>query len=163
MATITDQQRKTLEEIKEEYGLTEKQARFVDATVKAPDAPIMTRAINAGYSAGSVTPNGYARLKGPKIKKAIKGRIAKRANARVELQKMEADPRLYLKERFLEHAADEKITAVQHASLDALAKMEGLYTQKIEVDVGDKTRAAWILGRIRQDIDPSILAQPSQE
>ena len=163
MATASEARQKTVAELRLEHDLSEKQANYVVETVERPTLPVLTRAINAGYSQGSAVPNGYARLKGPKIKKAIRAQLSKRANARAELQKMEQDPRLYLKERFLEHAADEKVTAVQHASLDALAKMEGLYTQKIEVDVGDKTRAAWILGRIRQDIDPSILAQPSEE
>lgn len=163
MATASEARQKTVAELRLEHDLSEKQANYVVETVERPTLPVLTRAVNAGYTPGGAVSGGYRQLKSPKVKKAIKSQMKKRANARAELQKMEADPRLYLKERFLEHAADERITAVQHASLDALAKMEGLYTQKIEVDVGDKTRAAWILGRIRQDIDPSILAQPSQE
>ena len=143
--TTTDRQRIELEEIKAEHGLTEKQARFVVASVEAPEAPIMTRAKNAGYSAGSAQQRGYKHLKTPSVKGAIKATLQKRANLKLEMQKLEKDPRGYLKERFLENANDENVTAVQHASLEAIAKLDGLYTQKIEVDVGEKTRAAWVL------------------
>lgn len=161
--TTTDRQRIELEEIKADYGLTEKQARFVMATVEAPEAPMMTRAKNAGYSPGAVTPNGYSRLKQPKVKAATKAILQKRANLKLEMQKLEKDPRGYLKERFLENANDENITAVQHASLEAIAKLDGLYTQKIEVDMGEKTRAAWVLSRMPGGIVQGLLAQPSQE
>lgn len=161
--TITDRQRIELEEIKAEYGLTEKQARFVQATVEAPEAPVLTRAINAGYHPTGVQKNAYKSLKGTRIKGAIKGQIVKRANLKVEMQKLESDPRGYLKERFIENASDPTITAVMHASLESVAKLEGLYTTKLEVDVGEKTRAAWALSRIPQGLLDDSLANLSQE
>lgn len=123
----------------------------------------MTRAKNAGYSAGSAQQRGYKHLKTPSVKGAIKATLQKRANLKLEMQKLEENPRAYLKERFLENAADEKITAVQHASLEAIAKLDGLYTQKIELDVGDKTRASWIMERLRKTDGDNLLAQPSQK
>lgn len=163
MASAIDTQRLELEEIKAEHGLTEKQARFVMATVEAPEAPILTRAQNAGYSRGGAIAHGGRALKVSKLKPAIKAVMQKRANLKLEMQKLEKDPRGYLKERFLENANDENITAVQHASLEAIAKLDGLYTQKIEVDMGEKTRAAWILSRMPGGLVHGLLAQPSQE
>lgn len=163
MPSAIDQQRLELEEIKAEHGLTEKQARFVQATVESPEAPVLTRALNAGYSRGAAVKASYRALRAPKLKPAIQAVMQKRGNLKLEMEKLEENPRAYLKERFLENAADEKITAVQHASLEAIAKLDGLYTQKIELDVGDKTRASWIMERLRKTDGDNLLAQPSQE
>lgn len=161
--TTTDERRETVKELRLEHDLSEKQANFVIETVENPTLPVLTRAVNAGYTRGGAVSGGYRQLKSPKIKGAIKATLQKRANLKLEMQKLEKDPRGYLKERFLENANDENITAVQHASLEAIAKLDGLYTQKIEVDMGEKTRAAWVLSRMPGGIVQGLLAQPSQE
>ena len=161
--TTTDRRRETVKELRLEHDLSEKQANFVVETVENPTLPVLTRAKNAGYTHNGAISGGYRQLKSPKVKGAIKATLQKRANLKIEMQKLEQDPRGYLKERFLENANDENITAVQHASLEAIAKLDGLYTQKIEVDMGEKTRAAWVLSRMPGGIVQGLLAQPSQE
>ena len=161
--TTTDERRETVKELRLEHDLSEKQANFVVETVENPTLPVLTRAKNAGYTHNGAISGGYRQLKSPKVKGAIKATLQKRANLKIEMQKLEQDPRGYLKERFLENANDENITAVQHASLEAIAKLDGLYTQKIEVDMGEKTRAAWVLSRMPGGIVQGLLAQPSQE
>lgn len=151
-----------LERMKEQYGLTEKQAQYVDLSVTEPKTSRLSRAKKAGYGTG-VTKKGYRVLKSTKLTTAIVGEVRRRGNIAVEMEEMRRNPREYLKTRFVENASDPTVTAVQHASLEAVAKLDGLFTQKIEVETGEKTRALWVLDRIRQQANITLLAQPSEE
>lgn len=141
MGRVAEKTRLRLEQLKQEYELSEKAARFVDATLEQPDAPILTRAKNAGYTKGGAVVNGYARLKTPKIRRAVTEEIRKRANVKEEMEKLKANPREYLTERFVEHAADPEIMPNQTRALELVGKMEGLFVERIEVDPGQHIRS----------------------
>lgn len=164
MATATSiQKRLKLEEMKEAYGLTDKQARYVDVTVEEPGLPKTKRAVKAGYTRNNAISEGGKRLESAKIKRAIVGEVRKRGNVKLEMQEMAKDPRGYLKERFIENASDPTVTSVMHASLEAVAKLDGLFTQKVEIEAGEKTRALWVLDQLRKTQAIDISAQPSEE
>ena len=161
--TTAVRKRLRLEEMKSEYGLTEKQAKFVDVTVEHPELPATKRAAKAGYAKHVARTNGGRRLKVPAIQAAVTGEVRKRGNIKLEMQELAKDPRGYLKTRFVENASDPTVTSVMHASLEAVAKLDGLFTQKVEIEAGEKTRALWVLDQLRKTQAIDISAQPSEE
>ena len=160
---MSTRKRLKIEEMKVEYGLTEKQARYVDESIEHPELPKSKRAARAGYGKLTAKTNGGRVLRSPTIKQAIVGEVRKRGNVKLEMQEMAKDPRGYLKERFIENAADPTVTSVMHASLEAVAKLDGLFTQKVEIEAGEKTRALWVLDQLRKTQAIEISAQPSEE
>lgn len=161
--TTAVHKRLKLEEIKREYGLTEKQARYTEETLANPTASMSERARRAGYRKASITGDGGKVMKSDRVKRAIVAEVRKRGNVKLEMQEMAKDPRGYLKERFIENAADPTVTSVMHASLEAVAKLDGLFTQKVEIEAGEKTRALWVLDQLRKTQAIEISAQPSEE
>lgn len=133
--------RERVNNLKLEYDLSEKAARFVDVTLEAPELPTIARAKAAGYSTRSVTRGGYERLKSPKIKAAVVSETRKRANVKKEMEALKANPREYLGERFMEHAADPEIQPNQTRALELVGKLEGLFVERIEIDPGQNLRS----------------------
>lgn len=127
--------------LQQEYNLSARQAAFVDITLEEPGLPRDTRGKLAGYPAKSTVSQGGRLLKSTKIKGAITSEAKKRANVKEEMEKLKANPREYLTERFVEHAADPEIMPNQTRALELVGKMEGLFVERIEVDPGQHIRS----------------------
>lgn len=136
MGNLSAKDRATVDELKEKYGLTEKQARYVDIELEAPHLPRTTKGRLAGYPVTTVTTDGYRVLKSPKIIKATKAELAKKAKMAEEMAMYEANPQQYLKAKFLEHAHDPTIVANQTRALELVGKMDGAFIERIEIDPG---------------------------
>lgn len=125
-----------IEELKEQYGLTDKQARYTAIKVEDPSIPNYTAGKMAGYPVGSVVAHSGNRLKSPRILKATKAELAKKAKMAEEMAMYEANPQQYLKAKFLEHAHDPTIVANQTRALELVGKMDGAFIERIEIDPG---------------------------
>lgn len=141
MGRISASTRERVNQLKLDYELSEKAARFVDVTLEAPELPTSTRAKAAGYSVKGVQKSNYATLKRSSIKKAIVSETRKRANIKQEMQALKQNPREYLGERFMEHAADPDVQPNQTRALELVGKLEGLFVERIEVDPGQNLRS----------------------
>lgn len=128
--------RAKVSELKERYGITDKQARYVEIDLEAPELPEFTKGKIAGYTAQSLKTDNMRVIKSPKIIKAKKAELAKRAKMAEELAMYEANPQQYLKSKFLEHAHDPTIVANQTRALELVGKMDGAFIERIEIDPG---------------------------
>lgn len=140
MGRVSAVTRQRVEELKEEYGLTDRQARYVDIDLKEPDITTLDKAKLAGYTHGAAVKNGYFSLKRPKIIKAKKGELAKLAAQEKRREIYEANPKQFVENVFLEGAENPEITANQIKSAELLGKMQGIFVDRIEIDPGQSLR-----------------------
>lgn len=129
-----------VEELKIEYGLSEKAARFVDIDLREPHLTTSEKARAAGYPENARVREGGKSLKTARIIKAKKGELAKMAKI-AELQEVyDKDPRDFIKKQLLIGGTDETVTANQTKNFELLGKMDGLFVDRVEIDVGVQTR-----------------------
>lgn len=136
MGNLSAATRARVEELKMEYGITEKQARYVDIDLRAPELPASRKALVAGYAPHVSSAKGGKVIKSTAIIKAKKGELAKQAKLAHEMAMYEANPQQYLKSKFLEHAHDPTIVANQTRALELVGKMDGAFIERIEIDPG---------------------------
>lgn len=160
MARHTASTKERIARLQQEYDLSARQAAFVDITVEEPTLPRDTRGKLAGYPATSTVSQGGRLLKSPKLKAAITEETRKRANIKEEMRALDSNPRQYLKERFLEHAADPYVEANQTRALELVGKMEGLFVERIEIDPGQNLRSSaaskYITGLLPETVDKPV-------
>lgn len=132
--------RQRLEELKQEYELSERAARFVDVTLQHPGTPMLTRARAAGYPATTANSASGRILKTPKIQKAVRSELEKQAKAEQALQEINKDGRGWVKKTLAHHAEDPDINPNQTRAVELIGKMEGAFIERIELDAGEHSR-----------------------
>lgn len=140
MARLTQAMRERVEQLKEQYGLTEKQATYASITLEAPELPATTRGTMAGYPYGSATAKGGKALKVPKVKNAIRSESEKMLKAEQALKEINRDGRGWVKKTLAQHAEDPDINPNQTRAVELIGKMEGAFIERIELDAGEHTR-----------------------
>ncbi len=143
MGNLSVATRQKIEELKEEYGITERQARYVKADLDYPELPRSQKAELAGYAPSAVKTQGYSRLKGTRIIKAKEGELAKMAKLEANRQALDANPQQFIESVFLKGVDDPEITANQIKSAENLGKLRGLYVERIEIDPGVALRSKY--------------------
>lgn len=129
-----------IERLKREHGLTEKQARFVDLSLEAPELPISKRARAAGYGAKSVKARGYKTLRSATIEAALT--LENKKSLEDELREYDEDPRAFVKKNLLAHTRGEIVLMAEHRlkALELMGKMSGEFKEHQIIDVGEDTR-----------------------
>lgn len=136
MGNLSLKDRAKISELKERYGITDKQARYVQIDLEAPELPEFTKGKIAGYTPTTLQTDNMRVIKSPKIIKAKKAELARMANIAEEVAKYEENPQQYLKTKFIEHAHDPTIVANQTRALELVGKMDGAFIERIEIDPG---------------------------
>lgn len=133
-------QRLHIERLKREHGLTEKQARFVDLSLEAPELPIAKKARAAGYSVKAAQNAGYKRLKTPRIIEAIT--LENKKTLEEEMKEYDEDPRAFVKKSLLAHTRGEVVIMAEHRlkALELMGKMTGEFKERQIIDIGEETR-----------------------
>lgn len=135
--------RARVEELKREYQLSEKQARYLDVDLREPALTTSEKARIAGYPEGSRVANGGARLRAPRIIKGKEAELAKMAKLEANRQALDANPQQFIESVFLKGVDDPEITANQIKSAENLGKLRGLYVERIEIDPGVALRSKY--------------------
>lgn len=138
------QEKRDIIRLQQEYGLSAKQAAYAMKTIREPEKPVLARARDAGYSPRSVTTNGYERLKGTKLTKAMEGELAKQVEIKRKAEEMSLaiakDPRAAIQNKLLEHSESPDITPNQTRALELVGKMNGVFVERFEIDPGQNLR-----------------------
>ena len=140
MARLTQAMRARVEELKEKYGLTEKQAMYASITLEAPELPATTRGTMAGYPYGSVIAQGGSRLKGPRITQAIKTESEKMLKAEEDLQEISKDGRGWVRKQLVYQLQDPDVNPNHIRLVELVGKHVGAFIERIELDAGEHTR-----------------------
>ncbi len=129
-----------IERLKREHGLTEKQARFVDMDLNAPELPMAKKARAAGYSVKAVKKSGYRTLRSPTIEAALT--LENKKSLEDELREYDEDPRAFVKKNLLAHTRGEIVLMAEHRlkALELMGKMSGEFKEHQIIDVGEDTR-----------------------
>lgn len=143
MTRLSPETRTKIERLKEEYGITEKQARYVQVDLEHPELPPYTKGKLAGYPEGSVRTANYKILKSPNIKRTKEAELAKMAKLEANRQALDANPQQFIESVFLKGVDDPEITANQIKSAENLGKLRGLYVERIEIDPGVALRSKY--------------------
>lgn len=140
MTRLSPETRTKIERLKEEYGITEKQARYVDIDLREPGLPLQTKAAIAGYPPSTSRKGNGSVVKSPNIKRTKEAELAKMAKLEANRQALDANPQQFIESVFLKGVDDPEITANQIKSAENLGKLRGLYVERIEIDPGQSMR-----------------------
>lgn len=151
MGRVSFEMRQRLEQLKREYELSEKAARYVDVTLEEPAAPTLARARAAGYTEGSAISTGGKVLKTSKIVNAIKTETEKLAKAQQNIEEIKKDGRGWVKKTLALHAEDPEINPNQTRAVELIGKMEGAFIERIELDAGEHTRRRLAQDFLKED------------
>ena len=143
MTRLSPETRTKIERLKEEYGITEKQARYVDIDLREPQLPIQTKATLAGYPPSTSRKGNGSIVKSPNIKRTKEAELAKMAKLEANRQALDANPQQFIESVFLKGVDDPEITANQIKSAENLGKLRGLYVERIEIDPGVALRSKY--------------------
>lgn len=140
--------------------LTPRQAAYVEAKANDPLISMSEGMRRAGYPKNAVTRSDTRNpLKTAKVMDALREKLAKEKFIKTEVTKYKADGRGYLTEKFVEHAHAPLVTPNQTHALELLGKLDGLFVDRLEIDIGEKTRQA----AATKFITSNLLPQPSQD
>lgn len=136
---MTDYEKMRIVELRNKYGLTEKQARYVDVSLENPGTPQRTKGIMAGYSPTGVQRNGYEQLNATKVRGALSEEAEKRLA--VSLKEYDRNPRRWVLENLAKHAKGETSAdeSVQVRATELIGKMTGEFKDGVVVDIGEDT------------------------
>lgn len=143
MGRISAATMERFEELKSEYGLTEKQARYVQVDLEHPELSTRQKAKLAGYAPLVEKSSGGKVLKSATIIKAKQSELAKMAKLEANRQALDANPQQFIESVFLKGVDDPEITANQIKSAENLGKLRGLYVERIEIDPGVALRSKY--------------------
>lgn len=114
----------------------------------------------AGYNKGELTaPNPRRGLKSKKVVNALTEILKQKELVKAEQAKYKTDGRAYLQDKFIEHAHSPAITPNQTHALELVGKLDGHFVDRLEIDIGERTRQA----AASRFIDTVLLPQPSQD
>jgi len=143
MTRLSPETRTKIERLKEEYGITEKQARYVDIDLREPGLPLQTKAAIAGYPPSTSRKGNGSVVNSPNIKRTKQAELAKMAKLEANRQALDANPQQFIESVFLKGVDDPEITANQIKSAENLGKLRGLYVERIEIDPGVALRSKY--------------------
>lgn len=143
MTRLSPETRTKIERLKEEYGITEKQARYVQVDLEHPELPEKNKSLIAGYAPSSHKSDGGRVLRSANIKRTKEAELAKMAKLEANRQALDANPQQFIESVFLKGVDDPEITANQIKSAENLGKLRGLYVERIEIDPGVALRSKY--------------------
>lgn len=124
--------------LREEFGLTRRQAAYVEIKTQGEANSDTDAAKRAGYSSSRM----MSKVKeSSRVQNALKSEIEQRLKIERLREEYKRDPKNYVEGKLLQHSEDEKITPNQTRAVELLGKMNGAFIERIEIDAGEFLRS----------------------